>query len=507
MSQAYTINRQQIAYGDGISLSEAISIPPEIVGQAMTTNASLGNQITLQATTALAQHWPQYQDPSMVETSTMDTFNDLMSTVESGYPPSISSEENDESCSVSCSSDTEQKMALLYSNSPHLKAEGADNIDHHEKQETQQGLCWPSVRKSTNNRRNTVSSFPGTDAWCDPTDKEARRQSMNSFLAQSKSRKGQQTEPRASFCHLSREELIQRVVQLEREKQLNSKFLGATAVSSDNGPTSVQTIAQIAEESDHAEPHSCRWKGCATSATTLDQLIVHIKDDHIGSGKPAYICEWVSCPREYKPFLKRHKMQNHMRTHTGERPFECQVEGCDKKFSRPDSLNTHIKTHSSVRPYECTFENCGKAYFHSRSLRKHAKSHESAAAVAAAVAIFSTSRSTNAAVASAAAISHTREEDANIPRQHPYNRSLKPPRYYHQQQVCSGTEVCQQTPLDFTPMMINTAVLQQQQQQIQTQQQQFAAPYNFYNSAKIVEVCEQEQHIQCFPFECNKNCC
>lgn len=90
----------------------------------------------------------------------------------------------------------------------------------------------------------------------------------------------------------------------------------------------------------------------------------------------AYYCQWLGCPRNQKPFLKRHKMQNHMRTHTGERPFECQIEDCDKKFSRPDSLNTHIKTHSSIRPYACPVENCGKAYFHSRSLRKHAKSHE-----------------------------------------------------------------------------------------------------------------------------------
>ncbi|KAI8987164.1 hypothetical protein BDB01DRAFT_719870, partial [Pilobolus umbonatus] len=130
------------------------------------------------------------------------------------------------------------------------------------------------------------------------------------------------------------------------------------------------------------ESHPCRWANCKMTILSLDQLTVHIKDVHVGSGKAAYYCEWAECPREQKPFLKRHKMQNHMRTHTGERPFVCTKEGCDKKFSRPDSLNTHFKTHSSIRPYACTVENCGKAYFHSRSLRKHAKSHESLSTVA-----------------------------------------------------------------------------------------------------------------------------
>jgi hypothetical protein len=34
-----------------------------------------------------------------------------------------------------------------------------------------------------------------------------------------------------------------------------------------------------------------------------------------------------------------------MRSHTGEKPFTCTVQGCDKKFSTSSSCKRHILTH------------------------------------------------------------------------------------------------------------------------------------------------------------------
>ncbi|KAG0374237.1 hypothetical protein BGX24_010643 [Mortierella sp. AD032] len=120
----------------------------------------------------------------------------------------------------------------------------------------------------------------------------------------------------------------------------------------------------------------CLWRDCNTPFETMEQLNEHVTENHIGSGKACYSCDWQGCHRQQKPFTKRHKMYNHLRTHTGERPFKCLVPGCDKKFSRPDSLTTHTKTHSNHRPYSCPVEGCPKAYYHARSLKKHELAHE-----------------------------------------------------------------------------------------------------------------------------------
>ncbi|KAJ9079254.1 hypothetical protein DSO57_1037345 [Entomophthora muscae] len=121
----------------------------------------------------------------------------------------------------------------------------------------------------------------------------------------------------------------------------------------------------------------CQWADCHEAFRSMEDMIRHVVDNHIGSGKSSYACMWRGCKRGSKAFPKRHKMLNHFRTHTGEKPFQCRFPTCQKSFSRPDSLATHVKTHSEVRPYACPLPTCGRKYYHSRSLRKHLAAHQS----------------------------------------------------------------------------------------------------------------------------------
>lgn len=56
---------------------------------------------------------------------------------------------------------------------------------------------------------------------------------------------------------------------------------------------------------------------------------------------------------------------------TGEKPFKCEFEGCDRRFANSSDRKKHMHVHTSDKPYICKV--CDKSYTHPSSLRKHMK--------------------------------------------------------------------------------------------------------------------------------------
>ena len=57
-----------------------------------------------------------------------------------------------------------------------------------------------------------------------------------------------------------------------------------------------------------------------------------------------------------------------------QKKHKCKI--CDKRFTRPSSLQTHMYSHTGEKPYACEAEGCGRHFSVVSNLRRHRKVHK-----------------------------------------------------------------------------------------------------------------------------------
>ncbi|KAF8863168.1 hypothetical protein BDZ45DRAFT_570415, partial [Acephala macrosclerotiorum] len=115
----------------------------------------------------------------------------------------------------------------------------------------------------------------------------------------------------------------------------------------------------------HDRPFCCKEEGCSrvqTGFCTDAALQRHIKKNHMNSK--------VSMERFTKPKRKdKPKPEPHPERKIRVRKLTFRCDSCAKEFTRASTLTEHVRTHTGERPFVCSV--CRQTFVRDKDCRRH----------------------------------------------------------------------------------------------------------------------------------------
>ena len=131
-----------------------------------------------------------------------------------------------------------------------------------------------------------------------------------------------------------------------------------------------QPQLQVRKRARPAAPSSSVCETCGKEFKCSSLLANHVR---VHTGDRPYACEFPGCT---KRFTERSNLTKHTKVHSGDHPFKCEYEGCGKAFTAKCNLQTHMRIHTAEKPFACERAECGRRFTDISDLRKHKLRHQ-----------------------------------------------------------------------------------------------------------------------------------
>ena len=109
------------------------------------------------------------------------------------------------------------------------------------------------------------------------------------------------------------------------------------------------------------KPYKCIVEACGYATCYSSNLYAHHLRHRV---EKTYNCE--ECGAGFRGWSD---YRSHERIHTGEKPYKCDVDGCDFASAHAGGLTRHKRTHSGEKPYRCDV--CGVCFADSSTRSAH----------------------------------------------------------------------------------------------------------------------------------------